>query len=449
MDCFVGWVSLLLVHGLCRWAFGVSLEVSHLALLLLAMVTSLAVAGVYPGIGVNPVIELRRLTVGATAFTITVIIVLGVAGREAVPSLFFAAVAYCALLMGLPLSRAVLRGLLGRCQWWGEPVLILGGGSDGQRVFGKLHQQASQGMRPFGIVTQGEIPRRATRNWIRLRSPNQISDLVQEHQIAWAIIAANEEQSESDLEAWQFVAKDIPNLIVERELMIPTLWTQSRECGSRAALHVRHKLAMPFPCALKRTVDVVVALTLLVGLAPFFLLLGAVIKLVSPGPVFYGHYRIGRHGSTFKAWKFRTMVADADEVLQAHLAAHPEARDEWQRDHKLRNDPRIILVVGDLLRSWSIDELPQLWNVFTGEMSLVGPRPIVRGEIAKYADDYVFYKLVRPGITGLWQVSGRNNTGYVERVRLDRYYVRNWSPWLDTYILGKTIPAVLFREGAY
>ena len=161
----------------------------------------------------------------------------------------------------------------------------------------------------------------------------------------------------------------------------------------------------------------------------------------------YGQKRIGRNGGEFRAWKFRSMVQDAERVLEDYLARHPEMAEEWQRHHKLRNDPRVTRI-GRFLRKTSLDELPQLWNVLTGEMSLVGPRPIVRQELQKYGDAIELYLRVRPGITGLWQVSGRSNTTYDERIRLDEHYVRNWSVWLDIFVLGETIKTVLRAEGA-
>jgi len=142
------------------------------------------------------------------------------------------------------------------------------------------------------------------------------------------------------------------------------------------------------------------------------------------------------------------MFQDSHLVLEQYLEANPEAKEEWDRDHKLRYDPRITRI-GRFLRKTSLDELPQLWNVILGDMSLVGPRPIVTEEIAKYGQYYGLYTMVKPGITGLWQVSGRNNTTYEERVQLDAYYVRNWSPWVDVFLLIKTIRIVLFAKGAY
>jgi lipopolysaccharide/colanic/teichoic acid biosynthesis glycosyltransferase len=150
----------------------------------------------------------------------------------------------------------------------------------------------------------------------------------------------------------------------------------------------------------------------------------------------------------FKAWKFRTMVQNADAVLKSHLAAHPALAEEWRLTQKLKNDPRVT-PLGKLLRRSSLDELPQLMNVFAGEMSLVGPRPIVAAEVEKYGEHYTSYCRVKPGITGLWQVSGRNNTTYDERITFDQYYVLNWSVWLDLHILTRTVHTVLTGDGAY
>jgi lipopolysaccharide/colanic/teichoic acid biosynthesis glycosyltransferase len=164
--------------------------------------------------------------------------------------------------------------------------------------------------------------------------------------------------------------------------------------------------------------------------------------------VFYGQWRIGYGGRRFRAWKFRTMVVNAEQQLEMHLANSPELRREWERDHKLRNDPRVT-AIGRFLRKTSLDELPQLANVLIGQMSLVGPRPIVEEEIVKYGDAFRLYLRVRPGLTGLWQVSGRNDTGYAQRVRLDMHYVRNWSPWLDIHLLARTIGVIAGQKGAY
>ncbi len=197
----------------------------------------------------------------------------------------------------------------------------------------------------------------------------------------------------------------------------------------------------------KRIVDIV-----LVGPAiPVALLVvafaAAVMRLSGDrGPVLFGHPRIGRNGKAFRCWKIRTMVPDADSRLRAHLARNPAAAAEWKRDHKLANDPRVTRF-GRFLRRSSLDELPQLWNVLKGDMSLVGPRPIVRTEVRKYGPHRVPYFSVRPGVTGLWQISGRNDITYRERVKLDVAYINSMSLGTDLRVILGTFGAVLARTG--
>jgi lipopolysaccharide/colanic/teichoic acid biosynthesis glycosyltransferase len=164
--------------------------------------------------------------------------------------------------------------------------------------------------------------------------------------------------------------------------------------------------------------------------------------------VLFGHRRVGAGGREFTCWKFRSMVVDAEAALAHTLAQDPRARREWERDFKLRNDPRVTQL-GKFLRKSSLDELPQLFGVLAGDMSLIGPRPIVRDEVARYGSAFAEYAACRPGITGLWQISGRNDTSYAERVAIDRHYVRSWSLLGDVAILWRTLGVVLRRSGAY
>ena len=197
-----------------------------------------------------------------------------------------------------------------------------------------------------------------------------------------------------------------------------------------------------------RVLDVILAMLALIFLAPLMIVVGAMVWMQDGGPCFYAQTRIGRGGVGFKCLKFRSMLVDADQRLQALLARDPVARAEWDRDHKLRSDPRIT-VLGSFLRRSSVDEIPQLINVLRGEMSLVGPRPIVAAETVRYGRYMHDYCSVTPGITGLWQVSGRNDVSYRRRVALDVTYARSKSLLLDLKILLATIPAVLLRKGSY
>jgi lipopolysaccharide/colanic/teichoic acid biosynthesis glycosyltransferase len=196
------------------------------------------------------------------------------------------------------------------------------------------------------------------------------------------------------------------------------------------------------------TMNLVVALLALLFLAPVMIAVAVAVFAQDGGPVLFAHRRIGRGGRHFYCLKFRTMAVDAEQRLASLLAADPRARAEWERDHKLRDDPRVTRL-GVFLRKSSLDELPQLFNVLRGEMSLVGPRPIVDAEVAKYGRRFRTYCAVKPGITGLWQVSGRNDTSYRTRVALDCVYARERNVLLDGYIILSTVPAVLTRRGSY
>ena len=211
---------------------------------------------------------------------------------------------------------------------------------------------------------------------------------------------------------------------------------------------LRNNLARRYNRIIKRIFDL--TLTIIGGtlLLPVFAFIAIIIKLDSPGPVFFAHERIGKNGQLFPCFKFRTMCENADVQLRTYLRQNPEARKEWNAEFKLKNDPRITRV-GKVLRRTSLDELPQIWNVVRGEMSLVGPRPIVREEISKYGNYINDFYSVHPGITGMWQVNGRSDTTYEQRVQMDSWYVRNWSVWLDIMLLWKTFGAVTARKGAY
>jgi len=198
----------------------------------------------------------------------------------------------------------------------------------------------------------------------------------------------------------------------------------------------------------KRIFDVVVCCIILVAFLPLFLIVAVLVRLTDPGPVIFRHERVGLGKHRFQCLKFRSMVVNSDEVLKALLESNPEARQEWERTQKLTKDPRIS-PIGRVLRKSSLDELPQLINVIRGEMSLVGPRPVVPSELKRYGDMIGYYLRARPGITGLWQVSGRSDCEYLERVKMDAEYVRNWSFSSDLVILLRTLVAVLARKGSY
>ncbi|MFB9949558.1 sugar transferase [Rhizobium puerariae] len=222
----------------------------------------------------------------------------------------------------------------------------------------------------------------------------------------------------------------------------------TRSAGSPFPTTDQADMALPTGGLAKRSFDLTAATLALILFSPIFLMIAALVKFSDNGPVFYGHRRIGHNGRSFKCLKFRTMAVNGDEVLRNYLNANPHAAEEWRATRKLKADPRVT-VVGTVLRKLSLDELPQLFNILRGEMSVVGPRPVVDEELNLYDSFAAYYLRTRPGLTGLWQISGRNDVSYETRIAFDTQYVQNWSLIGDFAIIAKTIPAVCLARGSY
>jgi exopolysaccharide production protein ExoY len=206
--------------------------------------------------------------------------------------------------------------------------------------------------------------------------------------------------------------------------------------------------AGPIGLGSKRVIDIILATSAIILLAPLLTLCFLACLVTSPGPAIFGHQRVGFRGKLFNCFKFRTMVLDSESRLREHLASSPKAAAEWAATRKLRFDPRVT-AIGSVLRKTSLDELPQLFNVLMGDMSIVGPRPVTEEELVRYSTNANAYLACRPGITGLWQVSGRSGTTYSKRVACDTFYARNWSMALDAKIMIVTIPVLLDSENVY
>jgi exopolysaccharide production protein ExoY len=222
----------------------------------------------------------------------------------------------------------------------------------------------------------------------------------------------------------------------------------TRSAGSPFVNSDQTPAALPIGGLVKRSFDVTAALCALLIFSPIFLMIMALVKYSDRGPAFYGHTRVGHNGRPFKCLKFRTMATNGDELLNKYLRENPEAAEEWRKTRKLKDDPRVT-IVGKVLRKLSLDELPQLLNILRGEMSVVGPRPVVDDELKVYDNFAVYYLRTRPGLTGLWQISGRNDVSYETRIAFDTQYVQNWSLFRDIAIIVKTVPAVCFARGSY
>ncbi|MCA9048265.1 MAG: undecaprenyl-phosphate galactose phosphotransferase WbaP [Planctomycetaceae bacterium] len=408
----------------------------------------------YPASGANPVRELRDQCRCVIAAFLIMFALNGLAGEVTSNEVVASIIAFPLAILLLPVSRFAARRLCAPCRWWGEHVVVIGSGPHAQAVFRFLQQAPQRGLKPLGVVDASQSDywsNNPPKGMDFLGTTSELLAVCRQRHCNW-VIAALTDRSEHDVHEILIQGSLIPNLVVlTSRLLVPTLWAESFDAAGLVGIHIRDALLLPFHRAAKRLVDVSVAGFFLLATLPFLPIVAVWIRWASPGPIFYRHPgRIGRYGRTFGALKIRTMVTDADRVLEEHLASDPEAGAEWERDLKLKQDPRIIKGIGHFLRQTSLDELPQLWNVIVGDMSLVGPRPIYTHiEVSKFRERYPLYLRVRPGLTGLWQVSGRNNTTYEDRVQLDAYYVRNWSLWLDYYILLRTFRTLILREGAF
>ncbi|CAG4884369.1 putative Undecaprenyl-phosphate galactose phosphotransferase [Georgfuchsia toluolica] len=373
----------------------------------------------------------------------------------------------------IPLGRYGARHLLDDLGLWQLPAVIVGTGENARAALLAINSEREMGYRILGFIrvdtnssSQGSplrsLPGDATDGAIHtsltigqetfpILDQSQPLDLVLQNLDNPRVIVAFDSLIDPENQTIiQSLLSTHANIHIIPALRgLPLFGTQVSHFFSHEVLFltVRNNLSRRGYVWIKRSFDLVVASLLLILLSPFLLALAILIRREG-GTAIYGHTRIGRGGKPFKCLKFRSMRPDADKILKQLLENDPAAKAEWEKDFKLRNDPRIT-PVGHFLRKTSLDELPQLINVVRGEMSLVGPRPIVTAELERYEDSVDLYLQVRPGVTGLWQISGRNETSYAQRVSLDAWYVRNWSLWYDIAILFKTINVVFNRHGAY
>lgn len=357
---------------------------------------------------------------------------------------------WLAVLVLLVVMRAVSRRILKRLSLWVRPTIIIGVGPNAAEAALALKSQPELGFQVYGFVDAGGRGVTASNDTQPRLPVAAMAEVADQPGIQW-VIALEHAQSDQR-EQWlrqlaQWGASDVSVIPAMRG--VPLHGTDMSHFFSHevALLRMRNNLRR-WPARLtKRVFDTVAAALLLVVLSPLLLVLAILIRR-DGGPALFAHPRIGKQGRVFNCYKFRTMVVDAEQQLEQLLQRRPELRHQWQRERKLRQDPRVS-PIGRLLRRTSLDELPQLINVVRGEMSLVGPRPVVRAELQRYGDEVGYYLMVRPGMTGLWQVSGRNDVDYDTRVYLDTWYVKNWSLWHDLVILIKTVRVVLLRSGAY
>ena len=353
----------------------------------------------------------------------------------------FIVISYFLLNLLLPLPIYLLKRKLLRYPWLQEKILAVCDAKGLEKIEAWFGEEET-----FGFVIEERI---LLENHLDI--PQELDTVSSEHNY-YAVVVAIESASIDDTFRWieTLQQKFTRLLVLPRLSKVPLI--NAEIIGSitqkGAAFSLKNNLLHPLDKGIKYTFDFLLSLVITIILLPLLAILYIIIFLSTKHSPIFTQERIGKGGKPFHIYKFRTMRVDADEVLEKLLASDENIRREWEREHKLKDDPRITSM-GDFLRKTSLDELPQLYNVMRGEMSLVGPRPIVAEEIEKYGEYFHYFSAVTPGITGLWQVSGRNDIEYDERVQLDVWYVRNWSIDLDVMILIKTVDAVLGRRGSY
>ena len=408
--------------------------------------------GLFPASGINPVCEMRNQITSISGSFLVLVALNGLVGVVTINEVVTMITAFPLAVFVGPCSRFAARRACARSRWWGENVIIVGNGQQGKLVYEFLEQMPQRGLKPLGMVDDNPGEYWISDEAVPFEFLGNTSDLVEicrRKRCHW-VIAAVSDKSEAAVSEILSQGSLIPNLVVlSNNMMIPSLLVNSFDTAGLGGIHIKDRLLFPYQRLAKRSFDLLASGLLILAFSPLVLVMAIMVRLKSKGPIFYAHERIGRGGRRFKAYKIRSMVPNAAAVLKDYLDSDPAAKAEWGRDQKLKNDPRVISGIGHFLRRTSLDEIPQLWNIFRGDMSLVGPRPIVDNEVEKYSRFFQLYLRVRPGLTGLWQVSGRNNTTYDARVQLDMYYVRNWSLWLDYFILLRTIRTVMFREGSF
>lgn len=384
----------------------------------------------YPSMPLSPIEEFRRLIGSSVAVHLLIIAVLGLSRDVEILSRVILGVSAVGVAILAQPMRDLMRVLLAKTKLGQIRVLFVGKGAHADALFERISASRHLGFQPIRFTGDNhDIVPFACANRIKILVTCQDTRIVREEMV----------------ELVQHFQQIV--FLPEREVF-PIAGARTVEIGAAGGIEMVNQRKLKGLQWEKRFTDSLLSILIGIFALPCFLIVPILIKLTSRGPVIYKAKRLGKGGRTIHVWKFRSMYADADKRLQALLDSDPALKAEFERDFKLKNDPRVT-PLGKFLRKTSIDELPQLVNVLKGEMALVGPRPIVEREAAYYGAAYEIFSLVKPGITGLWQCSGRSDASYEQRVALDRYYVMNWSPWMDLWIVFHTVFAVLKMKGSY
>ena len=423
-------------------------QFASIAVGVLALPVALHFMGMYPGYGINPILRLRQ-RIMASFVLFGLLIAWNYLERIDALSrgILIATMMYAFVIPFI--VEAMTRKALIRLRLWGQPTVILGANETAENIVKLLQARPELGHIPVALFDDNASKWGQTVHGIEVLGPLAHAGALDHTRIRTAILAIAMEDGQS-------AASILDKLRFENIILVPrlfgiqSLWVSPIDLDGMVGLQVKNNLSLRHNIMVKRVLDYAIALPAAILSLPVLIVSALWIMLVDGWPIFFTQERRGHHGRTIRVLKLRTMYRDAEARLEAHLAANPEARDEWQRFFKLKKDPRVLPGVGAFLRRTSLDELPQIFNVLRGEMSLVGPRPFPEYHLAQFDRSFCeFRATVAPGLTGLWQVSARSYGDLIVQKSLDSYYIRNWSLWLDLYILMRTIVTVVRGSGAY
>jgi Undecaprenyl-phosphate galactose phosphotransferase WbaP len=415
----------------------------------LLVVLAYFLAGLYTGTGPGPYERFRLRTIAIAGFV--AISAIATLPERHIADFMIVQCANAALLLLIGhYFEGTTRGLLIYIDAWGAPTVLVGAAGECRTLTFLLARKPDLGLKPVGLIRIADAgnPESEAFPLPVIGTTTDFGNIRMAGEVEVAIFATSRDLAALPRDCRAF-APSCRFMLIEDIHSIQGPWVRTRIMDSMNAVEIRRNICLSRNAMLKRVFDLLVAIPATLLVLPVLALAALAIKLVDPGPAFYVQRRIGKAGTIVNVVKLRTMYTDSERRLEKHLRSNPLAHAEWQRFFKLRSDPRILPVVGNLLRRSSADELPQLWNVLRGDMSVVGPRPLPAYHAAQFDDEFQSLRVgVLPGITGLWQVSARSD-GDLEIMReQDMFYLNNWSLWLDLYILVQTLPAVMGARGA-
>lgn len=401
--------------------------------------------GLYPGILLAPEEEVKRFSMASFFILMGEAIAMTTikSTRDFIPIAVALIIAWSFETILLPLGREISRRTFSYFSWWGVPAVIFTKGDRGNLIVDRLLQRKHLGYIPVLIITDKNNVELDDYNGVPVmpRTPELI-DMIRKLKLKVAIVCGYDTELEKINTTFRYIIR------VPKNQFTAAMSSRMKDFGGILGFSSTNYLTKPGALFLKRFLDISASLCAAPLVIPVTLIIAIIIKCTSKGPVFYAHKRVGINRKPLYCWKFRSMCINSQEILEEILRTDPVRAAEWEKDRKFTDDPRVTKF-GKFLRKTSLDELPQIWNIFIGQMSFVGPRPVTEPELVKYGNYADYVLSVKPGLSGMWQISGRSDTGYEERINLDTYYIQNWSVWLDIWVMIKTVGVVIIGKGAY